>query len=216
MSLEKLIIQKQTAYTNTWQNWLTCLFNPEKITLNKQVKWKYEEKPWTNFGSPSFSGGQQATIKFELVFDTTETSDDVRQYTDKLLELTLVEQTSLPMIKEPPLARFVWGKMMSFDGHIKKIQLEYLMFLPDGTPVRAKAKVDMEQRRDANKFFPQNPTSRSQARKMRTVMAEERLDLIAYQEYGDPAYWRLLAEANDINDPFNLRPGQILNIVPRA
>jgi hypothetical protein len=215
MELAKLKIQKQTAYTDTWQDWLECLFNPEKISINKQVKWKYETKPWTNFGQPSFSGGQQAKIKFDLFFDTTETGEDVRNYTDKLMELTLVEATSLPNVKEPPLARFVWGKLMSFDGHISKVSLDYLMFLPDGLPVRAKAKVDMEQRRDASKFTAQNPTSRSEARKMRIVLAGERIDLIAYQEYGDPAYWRLLAQANDINDPFDLKPGQILNIVPR-
>jgi nucleoid-associated protein YgaU len=40
------------------------------------------------------------------------------------------------------------------------------------------------------------------------------LDWIAYQEYGNPSCWRHIAEINDLDDPLNLQPGQVLKIVP--
>ncbi len=40
------------------------------------------------------------------------------------------------------------------------------------------------------------------------------LDWIAYQEYGDPAYWRHIAETNDLANPKDLRPGQVLKLTP--
>jgi nucleoid-associated protein YgaU len=40
------------------------------------------------------------------------------------------------------------------------------------------------------------------------------LDWIAYQEYGAPAYWRHIAETNNLDDPKALYPGQILKLVP--
>ena len=41
----------------------------------------------------------------------------------------------------------------------------------------------------------------------------ERLDEIAYREYGDPGYWRVIARLNDIDDPLRIPEGQRL-IVP--
>ena len=47
-------------------------------------------------------------------------------------------------------------------------------------------------------------------------MVEEgqRLDWIAYQEYGDAARWRYIAESNNLDDPDVLQPGQILKLIP--
>ena len=42
----------------------------------------------------------------------------------------------------------------------------------------------------------------------------ERLDQIAYQHYGSPAYWRLLAQVNNIDNPLRLAPNQPLVIPP--
>ena len=36
----------------------------------------------------------------------------------------------------------------------------------------------------------------------------DRIDTIAAEEYGDPAKWRLIAEANDMEDPANIGAGQ--------
>jgi nucleoid-associated protein YgaU len=37
---------------------------------------------------------------------------------------------------------------------------------------------------------------------------------IAHSIYGDATLWRLLAEANDIDNPLSLRPGQQLIVQP--
>jgi nucleoid-associated protein YgaU len=40
----------------------------------------------------------------------------------------------------------------------------------------------------------------------------DRIDNIANEEYGDPAKWRPIAEANDMDDPDQLEPGHVLVI----
>jgi nucleoid-associated protein YgaU len=47
------------------------------------------------------------------------------------------------------------------------------------------------------------------------VISGDSLASIAYQQYGDPSMWRVLAEANGIDDPIRLPAGQTL-IVPAA
>jgi nucleoid-associated protein YgaU len=37
--------------------------------------------------------------------------------------------------------------------------------------------------------------------KVRSIKAGDRLPLIAAEVYGDPRLWRLIAEANEIDDP---------------
>jgi nucleoid-associated protein YgaU len=81
--------------------------------------------------------------------------------------------------------------------------------------VRAQATVDFIQQDDSDDFADStNPTTRTEARKTRVVQQGDRLDLIAYQEYGAVAHWRHLAEANGLHDPSGLRPGQVLVIPP--
>jgi nucleoid-associated protein YgaU len=46
------------------------------------------------------------------------------------------------------------------------------------------------------------------------VRTGDRIDNIAAEEYGDPAKWRPIAEANDLDDPSQLEPGHVL-IIPR-
>lgn len=48
------------------------------------------------------------------------------------------------------------------------------------------------------------------------VVGSDRIDQIAADFYGNPRWWRVIAEFNDIADPLQLRPGQILRIPRRA
>ena len=94
---------------------------------------------------------------------------------------------------------------------MQSVNVTYTMFLPDGTPVRARAKVKMRQIEEGL-HAPQNPTSRSVPRRVWVVKERQTLDWIAYKEYGDPALWRHLAQLNDLDNPLSLRPGQVLNL----
>jgi nucleoid-associated protein YgaU len=48
--------------------------------------------------------------------------------------------------------------------------------------------------------------NRANQTRVRAVKAGDRLPVIAAEVYGDPRLWRLIAEANDIDDPLRF-PG---------
>jgi hypothetical protein len=112
----------------------------------------------------------------------------------------------------PPITKFVWGDF-SFVAIVESVKVSYTMFRPDGTPVRAKAKIKLKQIEEETFYPPQNPTSRSTPRKVWVVQEGQRLDWIAYQEYGNTSMWRYLAEINNLDNPMRLRPGQIINLI---
>jgi nucleoid-associated protein YgaU len=206
---------------------MPCQFNPETLTISKGTSWKEDMSPSFNAPPLSFVGGQAATYKLTLIFDQYSLDDsdktpsdynDVRKYTNQLLRMTLrgmgYSNFLVPYCK-PPTVKLIWGPITLFSAVIEEVQISYTLFAQDGTPIRAKAEVSFKQKDFMDDILPaQNPTSRTDARKTRIVSSQHRLDQIAYEEYNDSRYWRLLAEANHLDDPFNLQDGQLL-VIPQ-
>ena len=205
---------------------IPCQFNPSTLTISKGTEWIEAKSPSYNSPPLAFSGGKSASYKLELIFDQRWLEEDpkakykdIRQYTNQLLRLTLrgmgYSQFLVPY-SNPPLVTFVWGPIKLFSAVVQDVSISFTFFAPDGTPLRAKADVTFKQNDFMDDILPaQNPTSRTDARRTRIVNSHHRLDLIAYEEYNDSRYWRVLAEANHLDDPFSLQDGQVL-VIPQG
>lgn len=199
---------------------IECQFNPEKLTIKKGANWEGASSPAFNAPYLKFKGGTSATYSLSLFFDsyTDDPPVDVRTYTNQLLALTMRGagySMFLVPFSSPPSVTLVWGKISLFTAVVESVEITYTMFAQDGTPIRAKADVSFKQNDYWDDIIPaQNPTSRSDSRKTRLVHSQQRLDQIAYEEYGDARYWRLLAESNGMDNPFQLQDGQLL-VIPQ-
>ncbi len=194
---------------------VVCQFNPQDFSITRKVKWNEKTDKGHDFSTVSFAGGEAQDLTIPLLFDTTDTGKDVRRKYKVLRELSGVDTSKknlLTRMSEPPRCRFEWGKLLSFTAVITQITQKFIMFKADGTPVRAEVSVTFKQ--TATTVKRQNPTSYSEARRIWVVREGERLDWIAYQEYGDAAHWHHIADTNDLANPRDLRPGQVLKLVP--
>lgn len=188
------------------------LFNPASIDMTRAVTWKPQESPGENAPSLTWDRGQAATMKFDLVLDTTDTGSDVTVHTNKLLNLTKVDTQK----KRPPWVRLGWGRMSSFKAVVTSVTLQFTYFSGAGVPLRARATVNLMQYMDEGRQPLQNPTSGTRKRdRLHLVQPGETLDRIAYAAYGDPTGWRVIAERNNISDPLRLRPGMRLVLPER-
>jgi hypothetical protein len=204
---------------------IVCMYNPTKLTYKRSTQW--QKKPGAKKVIPSyaFKGVGPASLTMELLFDATLSHTTtgaeiagVRASIGFLLSLTKIDENS---DDRPPFCRLIWGlggvtkDQLYFNiGVATNVNVTYEMFAPDGSPIRAKANVTFEEV-DPMEVVPfQNPTSRSEARKVWVVEEGQTLDWIAYQEYGDPGCWRHIAETNSLADPRDLRSGQVLKLVP--
>ena len=201
-------------------------FNPEEFTITKEVSWGLKSQggeatetlPKMNAPRYDFSGGKPARFELTLYFDTTQEASsserDVRKYTNKLFLLTLYNKSNQQFPK-PPSVQVVWGPVILFTAVVIKVEVQFTLFYADGTPARAKASVSfMQYDPSDDRSGLTNPTSRTEARRTHVVQLGERLDNIAHAEYGHPAHWRHIAQANGLLDPFDLRPGQVLALPP--
>lgn len=196
-----------------------CYFNPAKITVSKNASWTKTDTAGdkiANVPKYNFKGVDGQSMNMDLFFDTTDLDVpmDVRlMYTNRLFALMepkgLYGLLGLKM-KHPPKVRFQWGTSMSFTAAIASVKVDYTFFSPSGIPLRAKASVSFTQVKDDEMYLPTNPTSGGDVRESYLVHEGDRLDLIAHKVYKDSSLWRLIAEANGIENPLSIKPGQRL------
>jgi nucleoid-associated protein YgaU len=193
---------------------LACRFNPREVSISKSATWqKTAARAAKTAPTPEFTGTQPRQLQMELFFDAWEApSHDLTKDLDLLFGWTNPTEKSISNNQpNPPVVVFHWGTASYFDAYVKQVTAKYTMFASDGTPVRATASVTFEE--VPNEPGRQNPTSGGPAgRRTHVVAAGDSLHSIAEREYGNPALWRGLAQANAIDDPLRLRPGTQLLI----
>lgn len=97
---------------------------------------------------------------------------------------------------------------------LKVIGVTYLRFSRTSVPTRASVTLTLEEAESPP--AKQNPTSGGPpGRRVHTVTAGDNLQRIATATYGNPASWRRIAEANDIDDPLRVRNGRSLYLPGR-
>ncbi len=191
-----------------------CMFNPYEYTVSQSNSFydvptgqqKQDNKELSQAGSQSLS--------LKLIFDSYESGGDIYEQTHNLWTFMKLRddpgKAGNASKKSPPRVAFEWGGF-KFISYITSLSQRYTLFTTDGTPVRAEVDITFTHYEDPQ--GNQNPTSGGgPAFRVHRVVAGDRLDVIAAQNYGDASKWRLIAQANDIVNPLVLRPGQVLRL----
>jgi len=187
---------------------IDVLFNPNAYTVEKSNQIAESAVPGLEAPILQYVHGNTRTLSMDLFFDTYEEQTDVRDHTDKIYGLLNIDAST----HVPPICRITWGGF-SFRGVLDHVSGNFSLFLPDGTPARANLTVTFKEFIDVEVLVRQNPTQSTDHRKTRLVRSGDRLPAIAWEEYGDAAKWRPIADANGIDDPKNLEVGMRL-IIP--
>jgi nucleoid-associated protein YgaU len=193
-------------------------FNPKELSIQKSATWKRTASPNAKKTSPpEFGGADPCKLTLEMFFDASATQlGSVVEPVEALFRCCVPTETTLQKnTPVPPLVQLSWGSVVSFPGFITSVQAKYTLFAPDGTPIRAVCNVSIEEM--PGDPLGQNPTSGALSTyAVHRVIAGDSLASIAFREYGDPAMWRPLAEANNIDDPIRLAVGTTLIVPPAA
>jgi hypothetical protein len=206
------------------------LFNPTSYSISKSVSWEQSEsakgssarRSNVKFNAPKleFGGGQSRELSLKLFFDVTDSPivngekvRDVRKLTDKLVKLTLKERAGNKELA-PPKCRVSWGEGRSptmdfpFVGVVQSLTQEFTLFDSNGTPLRANLNVTflefLSAEEDKRRNDPEFTT--------RIVKRGDTLSSIAAEMLDDPTRWRIIADANRLDNPRTLEVGMSLSI----
>lgn len=195
------------SITPEGQDEFSALFNPTDYTIAKGNQIAEAAIPGLEAPILQYVHGNTRTLTMDLYFDTYEEGTDVRDATDNVYDLLLID----PDTHAPPICDIAWGSL-TFRGVVDTVSGKFTLFLADGTPVRATLSVTFKEFIDIDALVQVQPTESADHRKTRVVRSGDRIDNIANEEYGDPSQWRPIAEANDMDDPNDLQPGHVLVI----
>jgi hypothetical protein len=198
-------------------------FNPTEYSISKSNEWKYDKVTGNSLPPAQFGGGNPRELSLSLLLDVSLLGDQasIRPTTDKLFKMMEVPggQGAGSASAVPPFITFQWGTVIPFKAVCTSLTVAYKLFQPTGEPLRAEVKMTLKQAdkastkssNGANKG--QNPTTRANAGfGVHTVRDGDTLPSIAYQTYGDATRWRIIAEANDVDNPLHLRRGTPLSL----
>jgi hypothetical protein len=108
--------------------------------------------------------------------------------------------------KKPPLI-FQWGTQI-MRCVLSNVQVTFERFSATGNPDRATINFTVQEEFNIFGMLPTNPTSGGMpGRQRHIVSASENVQTISTAAYGTPGLWRGVAEANNIDDPFRVKPG---------
>ena len=216
--LQKAALQVADGDPQTMR--LEFMYNPAELTTAKSANWnRPQQKGASSAGKPQFTGAGPQTVQMEIWFDAWDAKDaDVTKSIKTLFEWTRPTPSSITKkLPRPPVLRFEWGAnrvLADLKAFLKTVNAKYVLFKPDGTPLRASATISLEEvPEDPPK---QNPTSGArESRRSHLVGAGDSLHAVAFREYGDPNLWRGVAAFNGIDDPLRVAPGTRI-LVPTA
>lgn len=194
---------------------ISVLFNPTDYQVSKSNQFSEVAVPGLSAPLLQFGRGNAQTLTMQLFFDTYDPryadnryspGQDVTNFTEKVTDLMKLNAE----LHAPPICQFSWGHF-TFVGVVQQADVRFTLFMPSGVPVRATVQVTFKQ------FFDgKNETGLLQSAnftKHYVVRPGDTLAAIAAEKYEDPKKWRPIADANRIDDPLSIYPGQVL-IIP--
>ena len=201
---------KQVAFEQS--NSITVCFNPTEYSIEKSNA--YAEAAIPGLDSPllQYTHGNTRTLSLELLIDTItyDKGEDVRdKYVKKFDEMLAVDGH----LHAPQPCKIAWGSL-EFVGVLASLSKRYVLFKTDGTPVRVRLTTTWKEFVPIEVQLRANPRSSPNRRRVHTLREGEALWLLAARAYGDPRRWRVIAEANRIDDPLALSYGRDLVIPP--
>lgn len=204
-------------------------FNPEQIRITRRADTTNRASASGNTGSPAGASGsifRRATASTITINNIWFRGGGIKHECDQLLNwlspgggllgaaigmvASAVTGGVMNLASKLPTLVFTWGPLV-YEVVLTNADINYVRFTEAGEPIRAKVSIAMREQPSLLAILSTNPTSGGlPGRGRHTVASGENLQSIATATYGSPNRWRALAEANGIDDPSRVRPGQVV------
>jgi nucleoid-associated protein YgaU len=189
--------------------------NPAGYGQTMAVDYSQEDAAGGTGQSNSFNRDCGVSLTLDFVFDGTGAVAGAsgRSVTDQIGALRRLGLQINSSTHEPNYLKLSWGTLL-FKGRLQQLKIDYTLFAPDGSPLRAKVAatfIGFHENLDGR--AAQNLNSPDMTHFVR-VEGGDTLPLLAYRIYGDSAYAVDVARVNDLDGFRALAPGTALTFPP--
>ncbi|EOR94504.1 hypothetical protein ADIARSV_2350 [Arcticibacter svalbardensis MN12-7] len=198
----------------------TAFINPDEIALNYSVLTEQNPAAGATGNAGAFLGTSpfQVTLKFFL--DGTGANGVVLDVKAKIIEFYQTtgydgkgHRTRFLRINWPGL---IWyrANQFAFDCILKTAAIQYKLFKPDGSPLRAIITATFIEKRTDAEILQENDPKSADLTHVRVVKEGDTLPGMVRDIYGDFKYYLQVAKVNRLRDFRNISPGQKLIFPP--
>jgi hypothetical protein len=223
--LERMVI---TAYENDSfttklpgsGNPMTVDMNPDQYSQNYTILYNDKQAQGSPGGSPEYNKTLSDSLTFQLIFDGTgivpstlpgsSTNSTVATRVQQFLTLAFTYQGE---IHSPNFLMISWGTL-NFACRLSTLKVNYTLFLPNGTPLRAKIDAtfvgyqnEKELAKEANALSPD-------LSRVLQIKAGDMLPLMCYRIYGRSTHYIDVARKNELTGFRDLVPGSEILFPP--
>ena len=217
--LEKLYIvpYSDPEYNNIAGPPFFALMNPETYTYKYKIEFCETQAPGTSGVALKFNKMPPQEFNFDFLFDSTgvitniltpplPVADQLDDFRHKILQYQ-------GKIHRPFYLKIHWGTLL-FKGVLTTMDIEFKLFKPDGSPIRAIAKCAFRGTVEENlRVAQENPMSPDITHE-RKVTASDRLPVMTKKLYNDKKYYIDVAEFNKLDGFRNIQTGVKLFFPP--
>lgn len=187
--------------------------NPESYSHNFKTTFSEDRGIDTAAVIAKFKTHNPQDVKFDFFIDSTGVVPGVDNVADEITKFRDLAYTYNGQIHSPNYLQLVWGDMV-FNCLLASLDVDYQMFNPSGTPLRAKLTASFRQHTTPEELAKRSNKKSADLSHSRTVVAGTTLPLMTSEVYRDSALYIQVARANDMNDVMHLVEGTELRFPP--
>ena len=213
---EKMVIEayEKPDFTSKVSDY-TFQLNPESYDRSVVQGVKEDTQRLSSGESaPANKAADQECLTLTFYIDSTGV---VPGCTDVLANIASLRKLGLDVngtIHRSNYLKVRWGADFLFCCVMVDLKTDFMLFKPDGTPVRAKLIAKFKQFTDPATKAKENNNSSPDLTHIKTVVDGDNLPMLCYKVYGDSRYYIQVAEYNGLIDFNTLVPNQRI-IFPR-
>lgn len=209
------------------ENIFEVSINPESFSQSYGIDYtgtdeKCDKRAMNKSGAtPRFKSVEPEKLSFKIMLDgtgvvpATVKGGQVVKVADQISKLRRIAYEYDGGDHQPPPVQVIWGKgLKAFFGRLKKLNVNYTLFHPDGSALRAELSLDfveaLSKAEEAKQANNQSPDLTHLVR----VRAGDTLPLLCERIYRDPAKYLEIARINDLDGFRALEPDTLLRFPP--
>lgn len=208
-----------TQQVATTPNPFTVWINPASYSFNSQIMYSDRQAQGSTGSSPEYNRVGDQDISFELVFDATgvvppPTGQSTQNgVADAISQFTNLTATVNGSIHSPNYLVLGWAQLQ-FTCVLTSMKVDYTLFRPDGTPLRAKVSVSFKSYVSETMLAKTAGKESPDMTHLVTFKAGDTLPLLCHQIYGASYYYTEVARFNGLLSFRQIAPGTLLLFPP--
>jgi len=213
MALLKMSLQAyaDAQFTQAVGDPYAVFINPESFVHKSENSYETPHPPGSAGDTPRFNYASQGSLDFSLLLDGTRAIDGRQiEVSEQVAALRDLAFDYHGQVRSPYYVQVAWGSFL-FQGRLTTFTVNYSLFRPDGTPVRAKVDLAFVSFTDNETLAQLDGQHKDATQRSYLVKAGDTLPQLCHAIYGDARHYLKVADDNNLVHLGKLVAGTVLH-----